>query len=364
MKIAMIGQKGIPTLFGGVERHVEEISCRLADKGYQVFAYVRPYYTSRKKKKYHKVELIHLPAWQNKFLDTPLHVISSIFHAAFKLKPEVLHFHGIGPALFIGLAKIITPKTKIVFTFHCRDYFHKKWGFFSRLILRTGEWMGCNLADEILAVSPELQKYIWKNYKKESLLASHGVQEEKVLAPQILSSMKKDSYLLAVTRLIPHKGIHYLIQAYQKIETDKKLVIAGDSFHTEAYQERLHELAKNHPNIIFLGNQKGRRLKELYSNAYLYVHPSEQEGLPLTVLEAASFGLPMLLSNIPEHKSILDSIPLFFKNKDVADLRKKLEFALNHPKEMKQKGKLTKKEAQKRYNWDQTVEAAISSYVA
>ena len=168
MKIVMIGQKGIPALFGGVERHVEEVSYRLAEKkNYQVFVYTRSYYTPKKIKIYKKVKLINLPSITTKHLDAISHVFFSTLHAIFKVKPDVIHYHGVGPALCLWIPKLLNPRIKIVFTFHCRDYFHKKWNGFARLALKLGEIIGCYLADEIIAVSLEIQKYVKDNYKKE-----------------------------------------------------------------------------------------------------------------------------------------------------------------------------------------------------
>jgi len=368
MKIAMIGQKGIPTLFGGIERHVEEISCNLAKKKdfkNKVFVYVRNYYTPKRIKKYQGVNIIHLPSLKTKHLDAISHVFLSSFHAIFKLKPDIIHYHGVGPALCIWIPKILSPKTKIVFTFHCQDYFHKKWGLVARLFLKTGEMIGCLMADEIIAVSNEIKKYIEQKYNKESLFIPHGVRKEKYVSDKFIKkwNLEKNNYILAVSRLIRHKGLHYLIKAYKEIKTDKKLVIVGPSFYTNDYEDELKKISEDNSNIIFLGAQQGTVLKSLYSNAYLFINPSEQEGLPLTVLEAASFGKPILLSNIKIHSLMLDDFPFLFKNKNVLDLKKKLKFILNHPKKSLSRGEKTKKYAQKIYNWDKVVERTILKYI-
>jgi glycosyltransferase involved in cell wall biosynthesis len=167
---------------------------------------------------------------------------------------------------------------------------------------------------------------------------------------------------LAISRLIPHKGLHYLIKAYRDIQTEKKLVIVGPSFYTQDYEKQLKEIAQNDPRILFLGVQQGKALKELYSNTYIFVHPSEQEGLPLTVLEAASFGRPLLLSDIQAHREMFEDLPFFFKNKDVKDLRKKLEFLLESPAFLYQKAKKIKRYSGQKYNWEQVVERIVLRY--
>ena len=365
MKIVMIGQKGIPTLFGGIERHVEEISCHLAkNNDNKVFVYARNYYTPKKTKKYKKVNVVHMLSLRTKHLDAISHVFLSSWHAIFKIKPDVIHYHGVGPALCIWIPKIFSPKTKIVFTFHCRDYFHKKWGGFAQLCLKLGEAIGCYLADEIISVSDEIKKYVAKKYNKETSFIPHGITKEEHVSDKYIKKwgLEKNNYILAVSRLIRHKGLHYLIKAYEEIKTDKKLVIVGPSFYTNDYEDEIKKIAENNPNIIFLGAQQGKILKALYSNTYLFVNPSEQEGLPLTVLEAASFGIPILLSNIDIHCLMLKDFPFFFENKNIVNLKKKLKFILDNPKIALDKKKKTKSYAWKNYNWDKVVEKTVLKY--
>jgi len=366
MKIAMIGQKGIPTLFGGIERHVEEISYRLAKKkDYSVFVYVRGYYTSKEAKKYKGINLIHVFSLRTKHLDTISHVLFSTLHAMFKLKPEVIHFHGVGPALCLWIPKLFYPQTKVIFTFHCQDYYHQKWGSFARFSLKLGEIIGCRFADEVIPVSKELENYVKKNYHRQAKFIPHGVDSEKQRSDDLIKQwgLCKNNYVLTVSRLIPHKGIHYLLKAYSQIETDKKLVIVGPSFYTRKYEEKLKKMAEHDPRVIFLGSQYGEVLKQLYSNSFVFVNPSEQEGLPLVVLEAASFGKPLLLSGIPIHKSVFGDLPFFFRNKSPKNLKDNLEALLNNPNLAYQRARKIKDYSIKNYNWDRTVENIILKYV-
>ncbi len=362
----MIGQKGIPTLFGGIERHVEEVSLRLAQKkNYQVFVYTRKYYTSKKLDRYRQVNLISLPSLKTKHLDAISHTFLATLHALFKLRAEVIHYHGIGPAFNIWIPKIFRPRTKIVFTFHCRDYFHEKWGAFAQFALSIGEMMGCYLADEIIPVSLEIQKYTESQYNRKTDFIPHGVNPVNHVPAQLIKQwgLKENNYILAVSRLIAHKGIHYLIKAFQQVKTDKKLVIIGPGFYTQDYKAKLEKMAGGDNQIMFLGAQQGKILKELYSNACLFVNPSEQEGLPLAVLEAGSFGRPLLLSNIGIHKQMFKSSPFLFKNKSIKDLKQKLEFILKNPKIAKERAKEIKDYSRKTYNWDKVVEKIALRYI-
>lgn len=366
MKIAFIGQKGIPTLYGGVERHVEEIACGLAKKkGYEIYAYARPYYTPKRLKKYKGVNLINLPSLKTKHLDAISHTLLATLHTIFKLKPQVVHYHAIGPAWCLWLVKVLSPKTKIVFTYHCKDYFHKKWGLIARLSLKFGERIGCQVADEIIAVSDELREYVEEHYDRKVHYIPHGVEAFKNLPAKTIKrkwGLEKDNYILVVSRLIRHKGIHYLIEAYQKLETDKKLVITGPAFFTCDYEKEVREMAKDNKNIVFTGGQKGRTLKELYSNAYAFVNPSQHEGFPMVVMEAGSFGKPLLLSNLRCHKDMFETWPVFFKSRDVKDLSRQLEFVLTHPKEIRQRAKRIKTYCRQYYSWKEIVEKTALRY--
>ncbi|MEA3293176.1 MAG: glycosyltransferase family 4 protein [Patescibacteria group bacterium] len=367
MKIVMIGQKGIPTLFGGIERHVEKISCSLArEKKREVFVYARSYYTPKNIKKYKKINIIHLPSIKTKHLDAISHVFLASWHAIFKIKADVIHYHGVGPALCLWIPKFFYPRAKIIFTFHCRDYFHKKWSDLAQRFLRLGEAIGCLLADEIIVVSEEIQRYVLKKYNKKSSFIPHGIVQEKNISADLIKKwgLEKDNYILAVSRLIPHKGIHYLISAYQKTKTDKKLVIVGPDFYTPDYKKELQRMSKNNSKIIFLDDQHGRVLKELFSNAYLFVNPSEQEGLPVTVLEAAGFGLPILLSDIKIHQEMLGDNVFFFKNKNTKNLAEKLEMILTGQKLVSQKASGAKNYLKNNYcSWEEIVERIILKYV-
>ena len=365
MKIAIIGQKGIPTIFGGVERYVEEISTRLAKKkDNEVFVYARSYYSPRNIKKFKGVNIIHLPYINTKHLDAISHVFLSSLHAIFILKADVFHYQAIGPALCMIIPKIFRSKAKVVFTFHCRDYFHKKWGFFARFMLKIGEMSGCYFSDEIIPTDKEVEKYIKNKYNIKTNFIPHGISEKsKREANEIKKfGLEKDNYILWVGRLIPHKGVCCLINAYKKINTDKKLVIVGPSFYTKNYEEELKKISESNKNIIFLGVRHGKILEELFSNAYIFVNPSEQEGNPLVLTESAGFGNCILLSDIKVHKEVFKDLPFFFKSKNTKDLLNKLEFLLKNPKIVRERGSKISDYAKEKYSWDKTVDEIEARY--
>jgi glycosyltransferase involved in cell wall biosynthesis len=363
MKIYFIGQKGIPSKFGGVEKHVEDLSTRLVKAGHEVFVYTRANYTDRKLKKYRGVNLISLPTLSTKHLDAITHTFRACLDLV-RRDVDIIHFHSIGPSSLIWLAKLLKPGVPIVFTFHTKCYEHKKWGFLAKMYLKFSEATACRLADRIITISPSLTEYTKSKYDITSVYIPNGVTLPKVIKANKIKQwgLKKDNYILTVTRLVGHKGVQYLIDAYKKIKTNKKLVIVGDGAYTDNYVKELKASAKGNKNIIFTGNQVGDELAELFSNAYLFVQPSESEGLSIALLEAMSYKKCVLVSDIKENTDVTKNCGFSFKTKNVKSLQMKLIYLLKHPALVNKYGLLAKVEVNKNYNWSKLVIATAKIY--
>jgi len=339
MKIAFIGQKGIPTKTGGVERYTENLALNMVKNGHEVFVYSRFSYNTEKLTEWNGVKIINTPSVPSKNLDA----ITSTFFACLDLirrKYDIIHFQSIGPGSMLWLARIFAPRTKIVFTFHCQDYYHQKWGRFAKMYLKFGEWVGNTFADEVLTVSESLAVYARQKYHNQAICIPSSAQISDLSPANNIKKwgLEKDSYIVSIGRLVRHKGIHYLIEAYLKTNTDKKLVIVGDSAYTDDYVRELHELAAGKNNIIFTGNQTGDTLKELFSNAAVFVQPSESEGLSFALIEAMSYARPCLVSDIDSNREALADTGVFFADKSIDDLRDKLQDMLDNPERLAQIG--------------------------
>ncbi|MFA6533567.1 MAG: glycosyltransferase family 4 protein [Patescibacteria group bacterium] len=355
MRIAFIGQKGIPVKFGGIERHAEELAARLVKNGHQVFVYTRPWYSDPELKEFQGIKLISLPSINTKHLDAISHTFVATIHALFA-PYDVIHYHGVGPALLSFIPRIFKPSARVVVTFHCIDRKHQKWGWFARLTLKLGEMAACAFAHKTIAVSKSLQFYCSQIYNCEAVYIPSGASwKPAVVADNLLAEkfgLDQDDYILTVSRLVRHKGIHYLIDGYRALKTDKKLVIVGDSAFTDDYVKELREAAKDDPRIIFTGYQGGAELEQLFAHAYLVVQPSESEGLPLSVLEAMSYSRAVLSSDIAENLEVVKDHGFSFKNKDVADLVSQLELLLSRPDLVKTVGSAGRDYINQNYNWD------------
>lgn len=342
MNIAMIGQKGMPAIHGGVERHVHELSVRLVERGHKVTAYSRAWYTGGKDEPIDGVTITHVPTIHTKHLDTITYTFMATLHAMRK-KYDVIHYHGVGPALLSFLPRLFTPQIRVVTTFHSIDRKHEKWGLLARTALKLGERAACTFAHQTIAVSRTIQQYVRDAYSRDVHYVPNGVpmydrsEKREALKKWNLTT---GQYIIMVSRLIPHKGAHYLIAAYQKLQEtnpelmkDKKLVIVGDGYYTDEYVSYLKQMSEGNKDIIFTGFQHGESLAELFSHAALMVHPSNNEGLPITVLEGMSYGLPILVSDIPEHRELIHQSKYNFVRSDVGSLKRKLEARLQESEE-------------------------------
>lgn len=367
----MIGQKGIPATYGGVERHVEELSLALAKQGHDVVVYARKWFTSSHIKNYQGVRVIHTPTLHTKHLDAIFHTFISTIHALLFQKPDIIHFHGVGPALLSWIPRVFSPKTKVIVTMHCLDRYHQKWGLVARYMLRKGEWIGSVFAHKAIAVSKTIQNYFLNEYQKQTVYIPNGVPVAK---PQNYSlihqwGLEPEKYILMVSRLIKHKGAHYLLEAWQiarqqnpDLLKDHKLVIVGGGAFTDEYVAALHYFARGDSSIVFTGWQKGQELEELYANTTLLVHPSENEGLPITVLQAMSYARPVLVSDISEHKEVIKDKHFWFDNTNIYSLTEKIVELMSNPQLLQEKGRANQVLAQTNYNWEDITKQTIDLY--
>lgn len=372
MKIAFIGSKGIPAKFGGIERHVEELSTKLAGLGHEVFVYCRKYYTNYDKQTYRGVNLIYLPSIRTKNLDAISHTFLATLDAL-RRDYDVIHYHGVGPSTLSFIPRLLKRKAKIVATFHCQDKFHQKWGKIARTYLSFGEYAACKFPHQTITVSKTIKQYCKNAFNKEVEYIPNGVAISNVQGDEEIKKfgLEKGKYIMTCARLVRHKGIHYLIKAFNLLKSqnyksakvrDLKLVIVGDSAYTDDYVQYLKKLASSNKDIIFTGLQFGKTLAQLFQNAYIYVHPSEAEGLPITVLEAMAYKKTVLVSNIPENIEAFAGHGYMFVNKDINDLKYKIELLLQNPELVKKTGEKAHNYVLLNYNWNKIVGATLNLY--
>ena len=350
MKIAFIGQKGIPTKNGGVDRHVENLAIFLVRKGADVSVYNRNGYLPEKINEWKGIKLIHLPFINNKNLAAITHGFLATIDAI-KNKVDVIHYHGIGPALLAWIPRVFAPNIKVITTLHSFDYGNDKWSGFAKFMLRLGEGSMCKYSHEVIVLTDIMHDYLLQRYGRESIVIPNGADITKNYQTNYLLpfGLEPKKYIISVSRLIRLKGIQYLIEAYKKLDKNEiKLVIVGDG----DYYTELEKLAEDNKNIIFTGNQNGESLDQLYSNAKLFIQSSEMEGLSISLLEAMAHGLPCLVSEIAANQHASRDTAIYFTSKNSQNLKNKLNYALNNEAEMEMLGNKSKERAEKVFNWE------------
>lgn len=354
MKIAMIGQKGIPATTGGVERHVEELAKQLFQDGHTVTVYCRSTYSQLRTDEYLGICLKYVKTLKNKNLEAIIYSFKASMQVLFD-DDDIIHYHALGPAMSSFIPRLFGKR--VIVTIHGLDWQRDKWGKIAKAYLKLAESAAAFFALKLISVSENLRSYFIKKYhknEKDIIFIPNGVVVHPPINPKEICrlGLDRNGYILFLARIVPEKGAHYLIRAYQMLETDKKLVIAGGVCYTHSYYQHLVNLAQNNPKIIFTGEVQGTFLAELYSNAYLYVLPSDIEGMPITLLEAMSFRKCCLTSDIPENVAVIQSEFGFrFKQGDIKELSKMLSFLLMRPDLVESIGNKAFGEITKKYDW-------------
>lgn len=369
LRIAMLGHKRIPSREGGVEIVVEELSTRMAAVGHDVTCFNRGgHHVSGKEfdqsslSEYKGVKLKKVFTIDAKGLAA---MSSSFFGAiccAFG-KYDVVHFHAEGPCAFIWLPKLFGKR--VVATIHGLDWQRDKWHGFAKKYIHFGEKMAAKYADELIVLSHGVEDYFLKEYGRDTVFIPNGVERPEVIPAEMITEkfgLRKDDYILFLGRIVPEKGVRYLIEAFKQIRTDKKLVIAGGSSDTEDFYNEMKELAKEDERIIFTGFVQGQLLNELYSNAYIYCLPSDLEGMPLSLLEAMSYGNCCVTSDIAECAEVVEDKAIKITHSDIEALREALQKLCDNPDEVNSYKKEASTFICNKYNWDRVVKRTLEMY--
>lgn len=327
MKIFVTGTRGIPNVMGGVETHCEELFPRLVALGYDVTLARRDKYVSDALTEWHGVKLVDVASPKRKALEAIVHTFRALL-AAKRSGAEVVHIHAIGPALLAPVAKRMG--LRVVFTHHGPDYDRDKWGRAAKLVLRMGERMGCRYADEVIVISHVIEQLIAEKYGRTSHvhLIYNGVPKPELCHYEDYFrelGIDEGHYVLGMCRFVPEKNLHHLVEAFARLKpAGYKLVLAGDTDFEDDYSRHLKQLARDH-GVVLTGFVKGRKLHSLLTHAACYCLPSSHEGLPIALLEAMSYSLPVVVSDIPANKEVGLPPSNYFPCGDVDALAERLK---------------------------------------
>ena len=358
VKIAMIGQKGVPATHGGVERHVEELGARLVDLGHEVVVFTRPGYTDASLTEHRGMRLVSVPTVASKHLEAIVHSLLCTFRTWFG-RYDIVHYHAMGPCLVAPLARL--RGRAVVATIHGQDWRRGKWGRFASAILRLSEWMALHVPHATISVSESLTDtyHSWGNDRVVYIPNGISVDEGDDSSILVDLGVEPGEYLLFAGRLVPEKGLHYLMEALSGLPAAPMLVVAGDSSNSDEYVSRVRD---DSALAVFAGFVYGPRLAALFRHCALFVLPSDLEGLPIVLLEALAYGAPILASDIAPNVEVLGANGSYFVAGNVGSLREGVQRCLENLGVMRSQSLLLKEEALKTYDWDHIARETTTLY--
>ena len=375
LNIAMLGHKHMLSREGGIEIVVFNLATRLSSRGHNVVCYDRStHHVSGsaeldESREYKGVKIV--PVWtvEKKGLAAMTSSLAAAIRAS-RSKADIVHIHAEGPAAILPIIRIISKlrrhRIRVIVTIHGLDWQRAKWGGFASRYIKYGERQAVKYADEIIVLSKGVQEYFRSTYGRETVFIPNGVSKPEIReADEIkkLWGLDKDSYVLFLGRIVPEKGLRYLVEAYRSLHTDKKLVICGGSSDTHDFMMELENMAAGDDRIVFTGFQQGRILEELYSNSFIYVLPSDLEGMPLSLLEAMSYGNCCVVSDIDEMTEVVEDKAVVFPKGNVEKLKDVLQSLIDDPERVERYKKTAAEFITGEYNWDDVVERTLELYV-
>lgn len=361
MKIVVTGTRGIPNIMGGVETHCEELFPRIAAMGEDVTIIRRKSYVRDTQTQWKGVKLVDIETPKKKSFEAIIHTFRAI-NKAKRLGADILHIHAIGPALLVPYAKMLG--MKVVFTHHGPDYDRDKWGLAAKTMLKLGETMGCKFADHVIVISNVIKELIAKRCgRTENVhLIYNGVPEPEICDnPEYFEELgiEKGKYILGMCRFVPEKHLHDLVEAYSRLKVNGerlkvKLVLAGDTDFEDDYSRSLKQKARDN-GVVLTGFVRGKKLHSLLTNALCYSLPSSHEGLPIALLEAMSYHLPVITSAIPANLEVGLNADCYHEVGDVDALANKLDAICDQPLQRIEYD-------MSKYNWDMIAQQVEGVY--
>jgi glycosyltransferase involved in cell wall biosynthesis len=354
MNIFVFGTRGIPDIQGGVEQHCERLYPLLSHQ-YVITIFRRSPYIHNKWKSWNNLHFVNLPSTKIKGFEAFFHSFLCAIICIFR-RPDIVHVHNIGPGIWTPLLRLF--KLKVVLTYHSPNYEHAKWNFFAKSILRLGEYLALRYASYVIFVSQkQREKFTEKIMAKSAWIPNGVLQPALSVSTGYIDSLgiAPQKYILAIGRITQEKGFDYLIKAYKNLcRSDYNLVIAGGIDHVTDYSKQIIKMAKEN-NVLLTGFVSGEKLRQLYTHAKAFVLPSSHEGMPIALLEAMSYRLPVIASDIPANVEIGLSPECYFQVGDVRELTERLNKAIKDPAQ-------SINYDMKKYNWDEIAKQVIKVY--
>lgn len=370
LRIAMIGQKGIPATFGGIERHVEEMGARLAEHGAVVTVYCRRSYAQDVPGVYRGMRLVVTPTVASKHFDAIVHSLTSTLHAMVS-GTDVVHYHALGPGLAAPLSRFAS-RAKVVLTIHGLDHERAKWSGLAKRVLGLAYWLSGRVPNAVITVSKALAERYRADFGRPAHYIPNGYSEATFGEPlgRLANEfgLEAGKYVLFVGRIVPEKRPDLLIEATRHLPDGIKVVLVGDSSFSDDYVDTIRASTTANERLVLPGYLFGSELAAVYENAAVFVQPSDLEGLPLTILEALSYKIPVVASDIPPHKEVLGACMCdghrLFAAGDAHALREELMAALELGQQSPESVIVDSQRLLAPYDWDRSTDELLRLYQA
>jgi len=364
LRIAAFGIRNLPPSDGsaGSESFGEELYTRLKQRGHEIVVYCRKYLGEHKKypKTYKNLTLYYMPTIRKRGFDTLIHSFFCTLHIIFFNTSEIIHIHNPGNSIWVPFLRLFGKKCFI--SMDGIDWHRKRWRIYARIYLKATNYLALWVSNKVIVDNIFVQRYCLKKFGVKLDYIPYGANIKKITTHEILEklNLKKNKYILFVGRFIKEKGVHYLIKGFEKLDTDFNLVLVGDDFFDKNWVNKLK--STKDIRIIFTGFMYGRHVDELMQNCYLYVQPSDVEGLAPVILRAMGFGKCVLSSDIPENRFLVENNGYLFKRGNTESLASVLKMLLEDEEKVKQKGKSSQEFVKNNFSWDKVTEQWISCF--
>jgi len=354
MKIAVLGTRGIPANYGGFETFAEELSARLAARGHDVVVYCRSHHDAGAAASYRGVRRVVLPTVRHKYLDTVVHTLLSAGHAAFR-RYDVALFCNAANALFLPLPRV--GGARVAINVDGLEWKRRKWGWAGRAFYRISERLACAFSHRVVTDARVIQEHYSRAYGAASEFIPYGAPAEKTATSGALDrfGVEPGGYFLYVGRLEPENNADRVIAAFEKLETDLRLVIVGDAPYAHAFVRRLRQTTD--ARVVFAGYVHGVAYREMVSHAYACIHATEVGGTHPALLEAMGMGNGVVVSDVPENREVAADTALFFRFQGSPDLLETLRLALRDPEGLRCLAARARDRVHRLYNWEAVTDA-------
>jgi glycosyltransferase involved in cell wall biosynthesis len=372
LSIAICGTRGIPAAYGGFETFAEQLAIRLAERGHDVTVFNRRHLFPERATSFRGASLISVPTLQHKFFETPVHALLSFLVLAQK-RADVAVVCNAANSPFLWILK--AARIPSIVNVDGIERRRAKWNWLGRAWYRLGERTSVWFADRIVSDADIIESYYLERYGVASSVIAYGFDDsysaevrlkvagiedsesDSVLGkPLAKLGLRRDAYILYVSRLEPENNAHVVIEAYNRLSNKPlPLVIVGDAPYAREYIDGLKRSAGD--GVIFCGYQFGDSYRALQIGARIYIQASEVGGTHPALVESMGFANAIVANDVPEHREVVGPEGCYYRFNDAADLSTKLEELLSNPALVASMRKNSRARAEERFSWESVVDS-------